>query len=40
MLALLWQICDFWDSQEWIPVIHREPAFAGAGDGRGLAQRS
>jgi transposase len=31
---------DFWDSQERISLIHGDPAFMEAGDGRGLAQRS
>ncbi|ALC12948.1 RloB family protein [Sphingopyxis sp. 113P3] len=37
-LALLWQKCDFWDSQKEISLIHGEPAFMEAGDVRGLAQ--
>jgi len=38
-LALLWQKCDFWDSQGGKSLIHREPAFAEAGDGSRVAER-
>lgn len=37
LLALLWQKCNFWDSQGEIFLIHGEPVFVEAGDGWGLA---
>src|SRR5690554_3010471 len=40
ILALLWQIYNFWDSHLLILVIHKEPAIMEAGDGWGLAERS
>ena len=40
VLALLWQIYNFWDSHLLILVIHREPAIMEAGDGWVLAERS
>jgi hypothetical protein len=33
-LALLWQVCNFWDFLGGFCVIHREPALVEAGDGR------
>lgn len=38
-LALLWQKCDFGDSPNVECVIHGEPAWTEAGDGRELAGR-
>lgn len=40
LVALLWQKCDFCDSQREISLIHEEPAFVEAGDGGRLARRS